>query len=140
MNVLLNTNTLIEDSNNYNVNLTINNENYNMTIKKNDSLQNLYHQVREEYMNVKIKNSKADVIINEKEYWFNDKIEKIYAYNDNLNSKKYIMPEKNTILVNDYIRKFIEVNKEDNKENNIENNKENNIINYFYNLISNITG
>ena len=87
MNVLLNTNTLIEESSNYNVNCTINNKNYNIVIKKNDSLQNLYDQISKEYMNIKIKNSKADVIINEKEYWFNDKIDNIYAYHNNFDNK-----------------------------------------------------
>ncbi len=136
MNVLLNTNTLIEESNNYNVNFTINNENYNIMIKKNDSLQNLYDQISNEYMNIKIKNSKADVIINEKEYWFNDKIDNIYAYHNNFDNKKYKMPKKKNILVNDYIKKLIEAN----KENNNGDNKENSIIGYLYNLISNISG
>ena len=143
MNVLLNTNTLIEESNNYNVNFTINNKNFNMIIKKNDSLQNLYDQVSDKYMNIKINNSKPDVVINEKEYWFNDKIENIYAYHDDLDNKKYKMPKKKNILVNDYIKKIIEVNNENNNEVNIENNnednKENSVIDYLYNLISNIS-
>jgi len=136
MNVLLNTNTLTEESNSYNVNFTINNKNYNMIIKKNDSLHNLYDQVSDKYMNIKINNSKPDVVINEKEYWFNDKIENIYAYHHDLDNKKYKMPKKKNILVNDYIKKIIEVN----KENNNEDNKENSIIDYLYNLISNISG
>ena len=54
MNVLINTNQLIEEVNNYNVNLNINNQKINMLIKKSDSLQNLYDKVRYEYMKNKI--------------------------------------------------------------------------------------
>lgn len=135
MNVLLNTIELIDDNNNYDVNLTINNKKYNMVIKKNDSLQNLYDQVRDEYKNIKIKNTKADIIINEKEYWYNDIIDKIYIC-DTIEDKKKIIPEKKNIFIYDYItnmenKYIIQLNKNNT-------NIDDSILNKMYNLVNTI--
>lgn len=132
MNVLLNTIELIDENNNYGVNLTINNENYNMVIKKNDSLQNLYDQVRDEYKNIKIKNTKADIIINEKEYWHNDIIDKIYIC-DTIEDKKKVIPEKKNIFIYDYITNMKNKYRIQSKTYN-----DDSIINKMYNLLETI--
>ena len=119
-------------NNNYGVNLTINNENYNMVIKKNDSLQNLYDQVRDEYKNIKIKNTKADIIINEKEYWHNDIIDKIYIC-DTIEDKKKVIPEKKNIFIYDYITNMKNKYRIQSKTYN-----DDSIINKMYNLLETI--
>ena len=101
MNVLLNTYQLIE-VNDYNVNLTINNQNYDMLIKKSDSLQNLYDKIRDEYIKCKINTTEPDHIIQNTEYWFTDIIDKIYMYNKKMDNI-IVIPENNKILVNEYI-------------------------------------
>tara|TARA_B110000967_G_C18901559_1_gene575734 strand:+ start:2658 stop:3065 length:408 start_codon:yes stop_codon:yes gene_type:complete len=135
MNVLINTNQLIEEVNNYNVNLNINNQKINMLIKKSDSLQNLYDKVRYEYMKNKIKTVDPDHIIQNEEYWFTDIIDTIFIYNKEIDNK-FVIPENNNILVNDYINEINNKPRIGWTEEVEPNNLTTNVINYFNNLFN----
>ena len=129
MKVLLKSIELIDKNNKYNLNLIINDEDYNMTIKKSNSLQNLYDRVRDEYKNIKINNTKADIIINEKEYWYNDIIDQIYIC-DKIQDKIIVIPEKTNILIDNYLNTLDYCN--------YNNNSMNNVINNIYHLFNTI--
>ena len=129
MKVLLKSIELIDKNNKYNLNLIINDEDYNMTIKKSNSLQNLYDRVRDEYKNIKINNTKADIIINEKEYWYNDIIDQIYIC-DKIQDKIIVIPEKTNILIDNYLNTLDYCN--------YSNNSMNNVINNIYDLFNTI--